>query len=142
MNLEDLTSVIKEAFGDLVADYNEWVDAVIESPDMFSDRGFVDHDIVDTGRLLNSKEVDAKDTEATFLWEPHSPLNGFPYAPAVWTGFYAWGDKRNYIPGRHWPERAATTLNDVGVTQAFVEKLKDLGLEATIVKNGDEDIDD
>lgn len=142
MNLDDLHGIINEAFGNLVADYNEWVDAVIESPDMFSDRGFVDHDIVDTGRLLNSKEVDVKDNSATFSWEPHSPNNGFAYAPAVWTGFYAWGDKRNYVPGRHWPERAATTLNDVGITESFVEKLKTAGVKARIVKNGDEEIDD
>lgn len=142
LDLNELEQLIANAFADVVADYNQFVDEVIESQDEFSDRGFTGQDIVDTGRLRDSKVVEDTDiNQVTFSWEPHSPDNGFPYAPAVWAGFRPFGGK-TFVPGRHWPERAAVKLGEVGVTQYLVDKLKEQGLEAEVIQNGDENLDD
>lgn len=140
-NVDDVEQIILEAFGQVVADYNVYVDEIIESTEEFGDLGFTGQDIIDTGRLKDSKMVDATNTEASFEWSPKSPENGFSYAPAVWAGFYPYGGEK-FVPGRHWPERAAKQLNESGVTQAFVDYLRQHGLEAEILVNGDEELDD
>jgi hypothetical protein len=137
--LNNLEELAQEAFSQVVEEYSLWVDATIESLDAFSDLGFSDWDIVDTGRLLESKAVNSQDNEVEFEWSPRDPETGLFYAPRVWAGFLAYG--RKYIPGRHWPERAAQTLNDKGVTATFVDLLKAQGLDAEIIINGDEDLD-
>jgi hypothetical protein len=139
-NIDDVEQIILEAFGQVVADYNVYVDEIIESTEEFGDLGFTGQDIIDTGRLKDSKIVDANATDASFEWQPKSPENGFSYAPAVWAGFYSRGG--NFIPGRHWPERAAKQLNESGVTLAFVEYLRQQGLNAQVLLNGDEELDD
>jgi len=140
--MDELLSTVEEAFGSLVAEYNVKVDETIESLDAFSDLGYVDHDIVDTGRLLNSKVLDVKSSadswSADFTWDPQSPENGYKYANRVWAGYWSKGGK-NFFPGRHWPERTAKAM---GITKRFVELLQSEGLDATIVVDGDENIDD
>lgn len=139
--MDEIEQLIQEAFGQTVADYNEYVDSIIESTEEFGDSGFSGQDIIDTGRLKDSKIVDATANQASFEWSPKSPENGFPYAPVVWTGFHPYG-REKFVPGRHWPERAARKLNDTGVTRTFVAYLQSQGLKAEIVNNGDEELDD
>lgn len=137
--LNNIEALAQEAFAQVVADYNVHVDEVIESLDAFTDLGFTDHDIVDTGRLRDSKLVNIGTNFAEFEWSPRSPETGFFYAPAVWVGFISYAG--NYIPGRHWPERSAQTLNNQGITASFADKLKEQGLDVEILVNGDEDLD-
>lgn len=137
--LDNLEEIAEDAFAEIVAQYNIHVDEVIESLEAFNDLGFTEQDIVDTGRLRDSKLVQVEDNLAEFEWSPRAPKTGFAYAPLVWAGFMAYGKK--YVPGRHWPERAAATLNNHGVTTSFVEALKQRGLDAEILVNGDEDLD-
>lgn len=140
-NIDDVEQLILEAFGQVVADYNVYVDEIIESTEEFGDLGFTGQDIIDTGRLRDSKIVDATATEASFEWNPKSPKNGYGYGAAVWTGYNAWGGNK-FVPGRHWPERAAKKLNESGVTIAFVEYLRKQGINAQVLINGDEELDD
>lgn len=139
--MDEIEKLIEEAFGQTVADYNEYVDSIIESTEEFGDSGFSGQDIIDTGRLMDSKMVDATANDASFEWAPKDPKTGFSYAPAVWTGFHPYG-REKFVPGRHWPERAATKLNDIGITRTFVEYLKSQGLKTEIINNGDSDLDD
>lgn len=137
-----LSEKIEDAFGLTVADFDIEVDEVIQSADEFKSQGFTDQDIVDTGRLLNSKIVDAQkeadEISVLYSWNPVSPKNGYPYGPAVWAGFYAYGGEK-FIPGRHWPERAA---KNVGITQSFVDYLRESGIPCTVERNGDDELDD
>lgn len=137
--INQIDAIAEEAFAKIVADYNIAVDETIESMDAFTDLGFVNQDIVDTGRLRNSKLVTATSNTAEFEWNPVSPKNKFAYAGAVWTGFMAFG--KYFVPGRHWAERTAINLNDIGITNSFVEALKNKGLDAYVVVNGDEELD-
>lgn len=139
--MDEIEKLIEEAFGQTVADYNVYVDEVIESTEEFGDIGFSGQDIVDTGRLRDSKIVEATANEVTLEWSPKDPESGFSYAPAVWAGFHPYGGEK-FVPGRHWGERAAKKLNGVGVTRAFATYLQQQGLNAEIISNGDEELDD
>lgn len=135
---KELEDAIAEAFGDLIAQYNEEVDQVIQSTTEFGDSGFDNQDIVDTGRFLDSKTIeDSGKNEVTIAWDPADPDSGYHYAAALWNGFFAYGGKK-YIPGRHWAERAAYNME---ITKRFAELLQESGLEAKITKNGDGEID-
>lgn len=131
---KDLIRQIKDAMGEVYAEYNVEVDRVIESENEFADLGFVNQDIVDTMRLLNSKVVLTQEDLGAIItimivtWAPISPENGFPYGPAVWRGFFAWG--RKFIEGRHWDTRAAKNID---VTRNFVNKLRRRGVNAKVV---------
>lgn len=118
----DLDSIIKKAISNKVeesvaiihAEYNVIVDQVIESLSEFADLGFDGQDIIDTGRLLNSKTIETSgsiDTElvAEWEWDPIDPESGHHYARAVYYGFFAFG--RHYVPGRPWARRAMENLN-------------------------------
>lgn len=101
-NVKDLRRKIekdlKDSLGRWAAEYNEEVDRVITTEGIFP--AFPDSDIVLSGRLRDSKQIDAKGLEISFLWNPINPDNGFAYAPAVWSGFFAFG--KYYVAGRQW----------------------------------------
>ncbi|MFN9954379.1 MAG: hypothetical protein ACK55I_14890, partial [bacterium] len=78
--MDEIEKLIQEAFGQTVADYNVYVDEIIESTEEFGDIGFSGQDIVDTGRLRDSKIVDATSNEVTLEWSPKDPESGFSYA--------------------------------------------------------------
>ncbi len=130
----ELRSIVKEAMGEVYAEYNVEVDRVIESLNEFADLGFIDQDIIDTGRFLNSKLITTREdigrliTEMEVEWSPQSPDNGAYYAPYLWRGYFAWGKK--FIQGRHFDTRAAKNID---VTRNFVEKLRQKGVKAEII---------
>jgi len=134
-NIKDLarqiTKDVNEAHGKAVAKVDVELDRVIESLDEFSDLGFIDHDIVDTGRLRDSKVITAKPNSVTFTYAPVSPENGYPYAPAVFHGFFAWGKK--YIPGRPWTVRAVKNENPTG---NIAIALEEMGYGVTVKNDG------
>lgn len=136
--MEELTNIINDAIAQIVSDYNEIVDEVIQSEDEF----IAGQDIVDTGRLLDSKAVDISiagtSTTATFTWAPNDPETGYPYAPAVWAGFFAYGGSK-FIPPRHWPERAMKNLDPVN---ALADLLAEKGLEVEVLQNSIDELDD
>jgi hypothetical protein len=139
--MDEIEKLIQEAFGQTIADYNVYVDEIIESTEEFGDSGFSGQDIVDTGRLRDSKIIDAQPNLVSLEWTPKDPDSGFSYAPAVWAGFHPYGGEK-FVPGRHWPERAAKKLNGEGITKAFVTYLQQQGLNAQVINNGDEELDD
>jgi len=139
--MDEIEKLIQEAFGQTIADYNVYVDEIIESTEEFGDSGFSGQDIVDTGRLRDSKIIDAQLNLVSLEWTPKDPDSGFSYAPAVWAGFHPYGGEK-FVPGRHWPERAARKLNGEGITKAFVTYLQQQGLNAQVINNGDEELDD
>lgn len=98
-----------ESWAEVVAALEVEMEETITDPNAFPELGFVDQDIVDTGRLRDSQKVNVKDRKVSFAWDPHSPENGYAYAPAVYSGFLAFGKK--WIPGRRWPEKAVDRLD-------------------------------
>lgn len=131
MSFEDqVNAAINEAFAEVIAVVNEEFDAVISSEDEFGDLGFVGQDIIDTGRLLNSKQVNVENGRAEWSWNPTSPDTGVPYAAAVRNGFFAFG--RKYIPGRHWDTRAIKRADPVSL---LVDELEKRGIDAKVKQN-------
>lgn len=127
-------SAIVESFAAVIETLNDEYDAVIEDLNEFADLGFVDWDIVDTGRLRDSKQLDVRteangDLNATWDWNPHDPETGYPYAAAVYSGFNAYG--KRYIPGRPWPERA---IKRVDIPKALSAEMKLRGVPAKVRK--------
>lgn len=132
--LQKLRSDIKDVMSEIIALYDIEVDRVIQSLNEFAELGFTEQDIVDSARLLNSKKLDTIEdqgstvTRTTFTWDPISPENGFPYAPAVWAGFFAWG--RKFIPGRKWDLRAA---KNTAIALEFVSRMRKRGWDAQLI---------
>ena len=126
-----LESIVEECFGEVASEIEQESDRVIESLTEFSDLGFEGQDIIDTGRLLNSKEVEATDTSIKLTWSPRNPENGFPYAPAVVNGFFAYGGSK-FIPGRNFPVRAVQNVDPVN---SLAEKLRAKGLKVRVIQN-------
>jgi len=114
---------IKDSFGQTVATLDKVQDQVIKDPLEFADLGFLDQDIVDTGRLHNSKIVETIDegnlVSVRYVWNPIDPEDGRAYAGDVLVGFTSYAG--NFVPGRDWPNRAAEKLNTYAF---FVETLK------------------
>lgn len=96
---------------------------VIEDLNEFSDIGYSNWDIVDTGRLRDSMvirfEWDDRGASAELSWDPVSPETGEHYAAKVWVGFV--GPSGRLYPGRDWPGRAAERMNPFSF---FMEKVK------------------
>ena len=132
MNINSLIEKVKQdiydSFGDITAEIDQKLDEVIETPGYFEGNP---NDIVDTGRLRDSKEVDAQKDKVTFTYEPKNPDNGYPYAPAVWAGFYAYGGSK-YIEGRHWTERA---VKEVDPAERLAELMEEKGYSAEVKFN-------
>ena len=137
-DLRRLKQVIAECLAEVAAEYETEVNRVIESENEFADLGFVSQDIVDTGRLKNSLVVETRAgegdlvSEISFSWEPRSTENNYPYAPAVWMGFFAFGGPK-FIPGRHWDTRAAKNIQ---IVRRFGDRLTRKGIKVVgIVDN-------
>ena len=124
---------IADAFATTIATIDEEMDAVIEDSNEFSDLGFDDQDIVDTGRLRDSKLLNVQTEDdgitAEWTWNPHDPETGYAYAMAVYAGFNAFGKKQ--IPGRPWPERA---IERVDVLKSLATEMKLRGVPAKVRK--------
>ena len=106
--------------------YSEEVDRVIETPGIFPE--FPDSDIINTGRLLNSKKIVQDILDVTFSWNPVDPETKYPYAPAVWGGFFK-GSR--YIEGRQWD---LVAYDNVNAADELVIHFKSLGYEVKRVK--------
>ena len=124
--MAQLQKALAEAFGQAMADLDGEFDRVIEDPNEFSDLGFTDQDIVDTGRFRDSKTLNAEGNSASWNWNPTDPDTGDQYALGLYTGFLAFG--RRWVPGRPWPERA---IDNLDVPQKIADYLGEMGIEAT-----------
>ncbi len=130
--LKRLNKDVKKIYSDVVSQYNIEVDRVIEDPNEFANIGFVDQDIIDTGRLKNSKVIETQGELSTrFSWAPVDPDTGYHYASAVWWGFNAYGDSK-FVPGRPWSERAVYNLDPVNYIS---DRLKKKGYNALVVRD-------
>lgn len=128
---DQIKADIQDSFAELVANLNEEFDEVITSESEFSDLGFAGQDIVDTGRLRDSKIVAVSSDTANFSWNPKDPRSGYPYAKAVQSGFFAYGKK--YIPGRPWDLRAVANVDPISL---IAGELRLKGYKVKIKKNG------
>ncbi len=126
-----IESIVEECFGEVAAEIEAESDRVIESLTEFADLGFEGQDIIDTGRLLNSKFVTATNKSIKLTWNPRDPETGFPYAPAVVKGFFAYGGNK-FIPGRNFPVRAVQNIDPVN---SLAEKLRAKGLKVRVKSN-------
>ena len=129
--MENIKEIVEECFGEVASEIEQECDRVIESTSEFASEGFPSQDIIDTGRLLDSKEVNASDTSLQISWNPRDPNTGFPYASAIVNGFFAYGGSK-YIPGRNFPVRAVQNSDPV---DSLVKKLKAKGLKARVKAN-------
>jgi hypothetical protein len=114
-NLFRFKKEIKDCFRKTVDALDEMQDDLINDPWGFSDLGFTDQDIVDSGDLRDSKVVEIweqeNDIEVTFSWNPVNPDTGRAYAGDVLTGFYSYSGK--FVPGRDWPNKSEQNLDTV-----------------------------
>lgn len=125
----EIKEIVIECFADVAAELNEESDRVISSLTEFE--GFLGQDIILSGRLLNSKVVDASDTKITLAWTAKNPDNGFYYPAAIIAGFFAYGGTK-YIEGRNFPARTAKNVDPV---KSLVDKLKSKGVKAKVKRN-------
>lgn len=113
--LNKVLAALEESFADVVGALDSEFIAVISDPNEFSDLGFTEQDIIDTGRFKDSQVVsetrDDGNVQVRWSWSPTSPENGYKYAPALHFGYNAWGKK--WIPGRPWTTRAVRRINPV-----------------------------
>ena len=114
-SLSNFKKEVKDCFRETVNALDKEQDDLINDPWGFSDLGFTDQDIVDSGDLRDSKVVEIweqeNDVEVTFSWHPVNPDTGRVYAGDVLTGFYTYSGK--FIPGRDWPNRSEQNLDTV-----------------------------
>lgn len=124
---------IEDAWAEVVAQLTEEYLRVIEDPNEFSDLGFNDQDIIDTGRFRDSMTIDVqtKDGEIVVVWDwdPVDPETGEHYASSLYLGFVA---GQSYIPGRPWVDRAIKNIDPVQLLQAELSKR---GIHARVISN-------
>ncbi len=126
--MEEIDKILAEAFANLVEVLTDEFTVVIEEIGAFPQ--MPNSDIIDTGRLRDSIIIDTDNYKTKWEWGPRNPDNGYPYAPAVYSGFLAYGKKP--IPGRHWPEKAMKRVDPVS---AFSAELELMGIKVSIVEN-------
>lgn len=119
LNLKQINrikEIIEESFEDSIEALSEAQDDLINDPFGFSDLGFINQDIVDSGQLRDSKKIEKRkqgdDIEVKFSWAPVAPETGEIYAADVFVGFYSFSGK--FIPGRDWPNRSAEKIDILG----------------------------
>jgi hypothetical protein len=124
---------VAEATAQAIAKVDAELDRVITDENEFTDLGFIDQDIVDTGRLRDSKVITANPNGVTFTYDPVAPENGYHYGAAIWNGFWAFG--RTYVPGRPWTLRAIQNENPVDNT---IAALQEMGYKVKLKSDGTE----
>lgn len=135
---------VETAWAEVMAKLDVEYMIVIEDPNEFSNLGFFDQDIVDTGRFRDSQKVNVTGRKAFWQWDPISPDNGYHYGPALYYGFHPFGmDGQDgkpyaYVPGRHWIDRAIKRVNPV---KSFAAELRKNGLQAKVVRNNNSLLD-
>lgn len=132
----NLRNEIREAVGDVMAELDLEYEKVIEDMNAFADQGFIDWDIVDTGRFRDSQKVNIATVDsqvvARWVWNPESPENGYHYAAALYYGFYAFGNQNAWIPGRRWVELGIKRVNPV---RKLAANLRERGVSAKVARN-------
>lgn len=127
--IEQIKKDSQECFAEVAAEINEECDRVISSLTEFD--GFLGEDIILSGRMLNSKIVDATDTKVNISWDAKDPDTGFPYPIAIVNGFFAFGGNK-YIEGRNFPVRAVQNVDPVNT---FADKMRKKGYKVTVKSN-------
>lgn len=134
LNFKPLQKKINQITREVALQYSEEVDKVIRSESAFSDLGFVNQDIVDTSRLVNSKNLriirKGDVVEYEFSWEARSPDTGELYPALIISGFFAYGGTK-FVRGRNYPNRAMKNIKPV---LRFKEQAKrKLGVQVRIL---------
>lgn len=129
--LKQIEKAIDDSWAEVVAALDVEYTRVIEDDNEFSDLGFTDQDMVDSGEFRDGQTVDVKARRALWRWAPINPKNGYCYAAALYYGFYAFGDQERYVEGRPWVSRA---IRNIGVLVRFATELEKRGLKTRIVR--------
>ena len=126
---------IEDSFAEIYDQLSSKLDEIIETEGEFEG---VPGDIVDTGQLKDSKEGLQEKRQISFEYDPVNPDDGYHYAEAVYSGFFAHGGTK-YIPARRWTDRAVKKLDP---TQVLADSLSEKGYDVTIESNGNDQIID
>ncbi len=129
---DKLDKILDRAFANIVEALSDEYTAVIEEVGAFPQEP--DADIVLTGRLRDSMEIDVQENCVEWSWNPISPETGEAYADKVYHGFRAYGRGR-WVPGRHWTEKA---MKRVDPARALAAELKVLGVNASFTSSVDQ----
>ena len=118
-----LKQIIKESFSQVVDELDLEFQVVISDSNAFADIGVYNQDIIWTGRLKESQQLeistDRNNVKASWRWNPFDPESGEYYAGDVFVGFTTWSGR--FIPGRNWPDKGIERYNPI---DNFVLKLK------------------
>jgi len=113
--LDQLLKKSRQVVHDYIKELDDEFQAVISDTYAFADIGLTNQDIIWSGALKASQDMninDSKNITATWIWDPVDPESGYHYANDVFVGFNAWGDGR-FIPGRNWPGKALDRLDPI-----------------------------
>lgn len=132
---DSVDELINRAFVNVAEALSDEYTAVIEEVGAFPEEP--DADIVLSGRLRDSMEIDFSDNYCEWSWNPTDSETGEEYAAKVYHGFRAYGRGR-LVPGRHWPEKA---IRRVDPARALAAELKMLGIDASFTSSVDELVD-
>lgn len=130
VKVNKIKTAAKEALDDYSLNLDIEFRKVISDTNAFSNLGFINQDIIDTGRLKDSQKVTTTPSlsgdKVTKVWEwdPVSPETGRHYAGDVFVGFYAFGKK--WIPGRDWPNKAFENLDEDLFEKYLKKRIKNL----------------
>lgn len=127
--VEEFKQQLNEGFADVVAEVDIGFSETIADPNAFVDQGFIDQDIIDTGRFQDSQQKDVQGSKITWIWAPVDPDTGEHYAAQLYSGFSYNG---KYIPGRHWPER---TLQRIDPVESLASALRSRGIRVRVTRN-------
>lgn len=118
-----LKQIIQESFNEVVRELDLEFQAVISDTNAFADIGVYNQDIIWSGRLKESQQLEISTeknkAKASWQWDPVDPETGDHYAGDVFVGFTTWSGR--FIPGRNWPDKGIERYDPI---DNFVLKLK------------------
>jgi len=121
--LAKLERIIKDAFQEAIDDLDMEFQAVISDANAFADIGVFNQDIIWSGRLKESQQLEISQggnkAKASWQWDPVDPETGDHYAGDVFVGFTTWSGR--FIPGRNWPDKGIERNNPI---DNFIVKLR------------------
>lgn len=105
--LAQLKRMIIQSFEETIKELDMEFQAVISDTNAFADIGVFNQDIIWSGRLKESQQLElsteGNKVKASWQWDPVDPETGDHYAGDVFVGFTTWSGR--FIPGRNWPDK-------------------------------------
>lgn len=121
--LDQLIRRSRVAVKEYIKELDQEYQVVIADTYAFSDVGVMNQDIIWSGKLKQSQQMniqDSKNIKANWVWDPVDEKTGEHYASDVLNGFTTWSGRN--IPGRNWPSKAVERVEPIPF---LIKKLKD-----------------